>query len=74
MRYFAIWYYAAKEGTILYGWACFRLAVRYWRFLIFHSDRYGPRDVESARIALFEALDPSSISDDFIRNNHLRLQ
>lgn len=74
MRYFARWYYTAREDTILYGWACFRLAIRYWNFLLFHSDKYGVQDVEGARIQFFEALDPSSISDDFIRNNHLRLQ
>lgn len=74
MKYFASWYYTAREGTILYGWACFKLAFRTWRFLIFYSDRYGPRDIEMCRIRFFEALDPSSISDDFIRNNHLRLQ
>jgi hypothetical protein len=74
MRHFSGWYYTARRGTILYGWACFRLAARYWRFLVFRSDRYGPRDAEGARILFFESLDPSSISDDFLRNNHLRLQ
>ncbi len=74
MKHFSDWYYSARVGTIAYGWACFRLAVRYWRFLIFHVDKYGPRDTEGARIQFFESLDPSSISDDFIRNNHLRLQ
>jgi hypothetical protein len=74
MRHFASWYYTARAGTILYGWACLRLAVRYWRFLVFGSDKYGPREVEGARIQFFESLDPKSISDDFIRNNHLRLQ
>lgn len=74
MRYFDGWYYRAREGTILYGWACFRLAYKMWRFLIFHSDKYGPQDVEWARISFFESLDPSSISDDFIRDTLLRLQ
>lgn len=74
MRYFAKWYYRARPGTIIYGWACFRLAVRTWRFLLFYSDRYGPRDVELARVRFFQALDPFSVSDDFIRSNHLILQ
>jgi hypothetical protein len=74
MRHFAAWYYTAREGTILYGWACFRVALKNWQFLIFHSDKYGPRDAELCRIGFFESLDPSSISDDYIRNNHLRLQ
>jgi len=74
VRYFAGWYYTAREGTVLYGWACFRLAIRYWCFLVFYVDKYGADDTEGARIQFFEALDPTSITDDFIRNNHLRLQ
>lgn len=74
VRYFAGLYYTAREGTILYGWACFRLAIKTWRFLIFYSYGYEEEDVELFRIGFFESLHPSSISDDFIRNNHLRLQ
>jgi hypothetical protein len=74
MKYFDRWYYRAREGTILYGWACFCLSYKMWRFLIFYSDKYGPRDVEWARVSFFESLGPSSISDDFIRDTHLRLQ
>lgn len=74
MRYFSKWYYRARPGTIIYGWACLRLAIKTWRFLVFHSDKYGSRDVELARTSFFEALGPFSISDDFIRRNHLILQ
>ena len=74
VKHFARWYYTAKPGTVLYGWACFRLALKMWRFLIFHSDEYGADDLELCRIGFFEALDPSSISDDFIRTHHILLQ
>lgn len=73
-EYFASWYYTARNGSILYGWACFRLAVKYWRFLIFDVDKYEKRYAEDARVLFFQSLSPSSIFDDFIRNNRLRLQ
>lgn len=72
--FFNRWYYTAHPGTVIYGWACFRLAIKTWRFLIFHSYKYGEKDVELCRIGFFESLHPSSILDDFIRNNHLILQ
>jgi hypothetical protein len=72
--FFNRWYYTARPGTILYGWACFRLAVKTWRFLLFYSHKYSTKDIEDVRAMFFEALDPLSISEDFIRTNHLILQ
>ncbi len=74
MEHFSAWYYTAHNGTILYGWACFRLAFNTWKFLIFHSGKYSEKDIEITRIRFFEGLDLYSVTDDIIRNYHLHLQ
>lgn len=72
MRYFDRWYYRAKPSTITYGWACFRLAVRYWVFLLFKVDSLGMGSLSKySHSRFFQSLHPYSVSDDFIKNYHM---